>query len=69
MKGNYLERTTHSTATSQTYTVSSKITFFYKESVVYPYVNFKESMKGLILISTDYIEVIHFVEQNNFCHL
>ena len=40
MMGNFLEKSSHSKKSSQTYTLSKKLTFFYKESVVYLYITF-----------------------------
>ena len=69
MMGNFLEKSSHSTKSSQTYTLSKKLTFFYKESVVYPYVNFQPCKNGFKLKMSDYTEILHFIEENSFCHL
>ena len=68
MKGNFLEKIQDST-NGQIFKLSKKITFFYKESVLYPYVNFKETKKGLVLSSSEYTDIIHYVENNNYCHI
>ena len=56
-------------ANGQIFKISRKVTFFYKGSVLYPYVNFTESKKGLILSNNEYTDINHYVENNNFCHL
>ena len=66
-RGNFLERISHS-LNSQTFKVSKKVTYFYTESVIYPFVNFKEE-KGFVLHNNEWSDIIHFIEQNNFCHL
>ena len=68
MKGNFLEKIQDST-NGQIFKLPKKITFFYKESVLYPYVNFKETKKGLVLSSSEYTDIIHYVENNNYCHI
>ena len=42
MSGNFLERKYYSTQ-AQVFNLSKKVIFFYKECVVYPYVNIVES--------------------------
>ena len=68
IKGNFLELSDEKTH-HRLYTVSKKITYFYKECVLYPFVNMSDTKKGFILKTTDYMDVIQFVEANNFCHL
>ena len=67
VKGNFLERTSHSDV-KQTYKISRKLSYFYKESVLYPFVNFKEDKKGLVLYNQDLTD-IHYIEINGFSHL
>ena len=62
MMGNFLEKSSH-------YTLSKNLTFFYKESVVYPYINFQPCKNGFKLEISDYTEILHFIEENGFCHL
>ena len=53
----------------QTFQLTSKTTYFYKESILYPYVQFTESKKGLVLENLHYMEILQYIEQNNFSHL
>lgn len=46
-----------------------KVTFFYKESVVYPFVNIREEKKGLSLSLLDYGDIIRYVEEMGYAHL
>ena len=68
LKGHFMEKTAHSTKTHQTYSLSKKTTYFYKESVVYPFVQFEESKKGFKLDGNHYTEILNFVEKNNFSY-
>ena len=40
IKGHFKEKSVFSNFKYQTYKYSRKVTFFYKESVIYPYINF-----------------------------
>ena len=66
--GNFPERTSYLTA-QQVFRLSKKVTFFYKESVVYPFVNIIENKKGFVLKNKDSTDIIHFIEQNGFSHI
>ena len=39
--------------------VSKKVTYFYRENIVYPYVNIQETKKGLVLKNDELSEVIY----------
>lgn len=67
-KGNFLERV-NETIKLEVYKLSKKTTYFYKENILYPYVNFNETKKGLTLNKRDLADIIHFTEQTGFCHL
>ena len=69
LKGHFMEKTAHSTKTHQTYSLSKKTTYFYKESVVYAFVQFEESKKGFKLDGNHYAEILNFVEKNNFSYI
>ena len=68
MKGCFLKKVTGS-ANGQILKISKKVTLFYKESVLHPCFNFTESNKGLTLSNNEYTDILHYVENNNFCHL
>ena len=68
LKDHFLEKEKELSAVFQR-SSNSKTTFFYSESILYPYVNLLEGKKGFILKNTDFIDVTHYVENNNFCHL
>ena len=67
MSGN-LERR-YSTKQSQIFDLNKKVTFFYKECIVYPYVSMNENKKGYILLNTHLTEILNYVEEANFGHL
>ena len=45
------------------YKLSMKKTFFFKESVVYPFAQFKVHKKGFFFSMEEYVEVLNYVEQ------
>ena len=68
LKGHLLEKTDEKDS-NKLYQLSKKQTLFYKESVVYLYVNFQETKNGLALNNCYLVENIQFVEVNNYCHI
>ena len=54
IKGHFMEKSVFSNSKYQTYKLSRKVAIFYKESVVYPYVNFEQNKKGFILKIDEY---------------
>ena len=65
MKGCFLEKVTDLT-NSQIFKISRKVTLFYKESVLYPYVNFTEMKEGLILSNTECTNFSRSAVSSNF---
>ena len=57
IKGHFMEKSVFSNSKYQTYKLLRKVTFFYKESVVYPYVNFGQNKKGFIPKIDEYAEI------------
>ena len=55
--------------TSKTYKLIDKEKIFYRESVVYPFVNVTEKMEKCIISSRDFIDIINFVEHNGLAIL
>jgi len=47
----------------------NKKTFFYRESVVYPFVQIIPSKKGLYLPINEYVEVLNFIESNGLSYI
>ena len=47
---------------------TDKKTFFYKESVVYPFVEMEEGKKGLVLNNSEYLDIIYFMESSGYAH-
>ena len=66
IKGHFMEKSVFSNSKYQTYKLSRKVTLFYKESVVYPYVNSEQNKKGFILKMDEYAEILNFVERNSY---
>ena len=68
IKGNSLERM-GSNKHSSTFKISKKCTFFYKESVVYPYVELLENREGFVFGNRIMTEIFCHVEENKFQHI
>ena len=61
LKGHFLEK-------DERFTTSEKVTYFYKESIAYPYVNIDDG-KCLSLDMPDYTDILHHIENNDYAHL
>ena len=70
ISGNFLERDTVAKK-SVTYKINeNKIMYLYKESIVYPFVNFKEKKDSkLALENEDYSDIFIWVETNGLIHI
>ena len=69
LAGHFLEKNKRlTTAEKHGYSLSKKKTF-YKESILYPYVNVMEGNRGLTIQMTDYTEIIYHIEKNRYAHL
>jgi len=64
-----MEKSMASTTKCQAYKMSKRVTHFYSDSVVHPFVNFEASKKGFKLTMTDYADILHFVEDNSYAHI
>lgn len=53
----------------KTYKLSKKVPLFYKECIVYPFVNITEGKKGYEIANNDFTDILYYVEQNGFSHL
>ena len=70
IKGHFLEKVTEKSNKKVTiFKMAEKISFIYKESIVYPFVNITESKKGYTLSNTDYAEILYYIEANGFSHI
>ena len=54
---------------STIFRLPKKVTYFYEETVAYPYVEMEAGKKGLLLKNTDYIDIICHIEHTNHAHL
>ena len=68
LAGHFLEKISE-TEMKQTFQLISKTAYFHKESILHPYVQFTESKKGLVLENLHYMEILQYIEQNNFLQL
>ena len=70
LRGHFLERDEkHSNTKTYVYNLSKDITYFFKESILYPYVNIEEENNRLSLSVTDYTDILYYTEKNGFSHL
>ena len=58
-----------STYKKTVYHLAEKFTFFYKENILYPYVNLQDGKTGPFLSMEDYTDIIYYIENNGFSHL
>ena len=68
IKGQFLEFL-HENKNKKNYKLSNKVTYFYKESILYPFVNMNENKNSFELSYSDFADIIYFVESNGFCHI
>ena len=64
----YLEKD-DKTKKGHIYRMDSKIAFVFKECIIYPFVNIKQSGSKYILSDEDYCEVLRYIEHSGFSHL
>ena len=66
--GHFLELVNY-TVKDRIYKQSKKITYFYIESMLYPFVNFSETKTCFVLGNKGMAEIISYIEENGFNHL
>lgn len=66
--GHYLERES-SNSKGQLFYVTKKEVYFYKECIVYPFVNLKERKNKWFISNEDYVDVLYFVENTELYSL
>ena len=65
LKGHFLEKL-YDQKNHVLFKKSPKITFFYRETVLYPFVPFVETKRGYKLMNADLADILDFVEKNNY---
>ena len=65
--GQFLEKT--STSTGHHFKLSKKVTFFWKESVVYPFIQLTEIKKGFKISDIAFIGILQYVEETGLTSL
>ena len=68
VEGHFIELTKTSSK-GRFYTPASKVAFFFKESVVYPFVQLSNVRGKLFMNNNDYAEILYFVEQTGMVSL
>ena len=66
--GNFLEEM-YAVKDGCYYKMCKKDTFIFKESIVYPFVQFQPRKKGYFLPNTDLVEILNYIEQNGLASL
>ena len=61
IQGQFMEKI-DSNAKGDIYKLTKKKTYFYKETVVSPYVQFTTTKKGFLLVMAEYVDVLNLVE-------
>ena len=61
VEGNFLEKL-HVVQKGTLYKLSKKKTYFFKESVVYPFVQFTAAKKGLLLSNEEFVTILNYTE-------
>ena len=57
------------TKSSQIFKISSKFTYFYSESVAYPFVKINKTDKGHVLGNKDLTDILQFTEEHGLVPL
>ena len=65
LKGNFLAKV-HDGKDHIVYKKSDLVTYFYKETILRPFVPFVESRNGLKLMNHDYVDIIYHLEKNGY---
>ena len=66
--GNFLERS-RSNWKGHYFKVDSETSYFYHESIAYPFAQFTEKKNEFLIENSEYFEIIHFVEHTGMASL
>ena len=70
ISGLFLEKVDlYSNMKKTVYKRSKKLSYFHKDSIMYPYVNMVEGKHGLTLSAEDYRDIILYIEKMKYTHL
>ena len=62
LKCHFLERI-HSTSKGHIFKIEHlKKTYFFKESIIYPFVQLSETKKGLFLSNNEYVDILMYIQ-------
>ena len=65
LKGNFLERS-HTEKDHTLFQLNKLVTYFYKDTIIYPFVSLQETKKGIKLMNSDYLDINNYVESRGF---
>lgn len=68
IEGRFLEKV-EASAKGFLFKLSKKKTYFFRESVVYPFVQFTMAKKGYHLSTMEYVEILNYVESNGLSRI
>ena len=66
--GNFLERSRNNSK-GHHFNLDSKNSYFYHESIVYPFAQFTEKKNDFFIENSEYFEIIHFIEHTRMASL
>ena len=70
LAGHFLEKNERlTTEKKKGYDLSKKVTYFFRENILYPRVNIQEGKRGLTLSMTDYTDILLYIEKTGYSHL
>ena len=70
ISGYFLEKNPEKSSLKKTvYKLSDNLSYIYKETIVYPYVNIKEERNELSLSADDYTDILYYIESRRFHHI
>lgn len=69
IEGHFLEKVSSSNKGHIYKLQEKKKTFFFRESVVYPFVQILPSKRGHFLSINEYVEILNFIESNGLSHI
>ena len=61
IEGKFMEKV-HIEPKGTLYKLSKKKAYFFKESVVYPFVQFTGAKKGFLLLNKEFVTILNYIE-------
>ena len=68
LKGHFLERL-HNEKNFVLFKISKLVTYFYKETIIYPFVVTEDTKKGVKLLNEHYTDILTHVQETGYSRL